>query len=582
MIDIDKIGYRIWEQRKCIMKLSQEKMAEDLNMYQADISNMEKAKSGSGITDLIKLDLIADYFNIPLETLLFGGGNKNMLIYSGEKMKLKESKKKMLKNHREFMKKLTGRNDEEEISAMIHVCGPYTIYTMIEKQMVYEGGINSENTFALQKTHTYVFLESELIGVMVADITNLMQHIFQPHLVKLQMLIQRDILDVTDVLRTLNPYWGFWMLAENEDVEQLYFESMIKRMDELRNTGQERPVLYIENVYVREDCRQHGIFRLYIDLLKLIFGESIMWLNMEPTSGSELNQEYECVPSYSVSELGQLNINAAIAEKVGFTVDPDTWHRQTEMIDPDGNVCVETVLVRKCAYYLPKEIRELLKNDGDLVEKGRAKQKLKQSPTDVIVDLKQGYRGNEFIAEIKISEVSGHAHYVSVIVPETKDNRYVVSYSSFLRDKTERIITEFASLQEAENSEYYNDLKLAEFMANRSLGPKDECTECEIESFDYVNDVSYIFSDENSKIEVLEVTLKRSNTDQAGEVVYAYIQKDDDGSICYAINKKSIQEVINGEMEWLDDLDMIVGFESREEMIASKYFPLFKEFEKYI
>ena len=70
MIDFDKIGMRIKEQRKCILKVSQEKMAEELNMYQADISNIEKAKSGSGITDITKLDMIAEYFDIPLESLL--------------------------------------------------------------------------------------------------------------------------------------------------------------------------------------------------------------------------------------------------------------------------------------------------------------------------------------------------------------------------------------------------------------------------------------------------------------------------------------------------------------------------------
>ena len=46
MIDIEKIGKRIAEERKYIHKISQEKMAEDLGMYQSDISNMEKAKKG--------------------------------------------------------------------------------------------------------------------------------------------------------------------------------------------------------------------------------------------------------------------------------------------------------------------------------------------------------------------------------------------------------------------------------------------------------------------------------------------------------------------------------------------------------
>ena len=71
MINADNIGKRIRMLRKQ-KHVSQERMAEDLGMYQADISNLEKAKNGSGITDLAKLDMIADYFGITLVELLNG------------------------------------------------------------------------------------------------------------------------------------------------------------------------------------------------------------------------------------------------------------------------------------------------------------------------------------------------------------------------------------------------------------------------------------------------------------------------------------------------------------------------------
>ena len=106
MLDLDIIGRRIREQRKHFLKISQEKMAEDLNMYQADISNMEKAKSGSGIGDLQKLDLIAEYLNIPLETLIFGREDRNMTMYHGDKMKLTKSKKCMQKTHKDILMRL--------------------------------------------------------------------------------------------------------------------------------------------------------------------------------------------------------------------------------------------------------------------------------------------------------------------------------------------------------------------------------------------------------------------------------------------------------------------------------------------
>lgn len=71
MINAYNIGKRIRVLRKQ-KHVSQERMAEDLGMYQADISNLERAIGGSGITDLFKLDMIADYFGISLIELLNG------------------------------------------------------------------------------------------------------------------------------------------------------------------------------------------------------------------------------------------------------------------------------------------------------------------------------------------------------------------------------------------------------------------------------------------------------------------------------------------------------------------------------
>lgn len=72
MLDYDLIAARIREQRKEIRKISQKKMAEDLGMYQPDLSALENNKRGCGIHDLAKLEVIADYLCVPLGYLLFG------------------------------------------------------------------------------------------------------------------------------------------------------------------------------------------------------------------------------------------------------------------------------------------------------------------------------------------------------------------------------------------------------------------------------------------------------------------------------------------------------------------------------
>lgn len=76
MLDYDVIASRIREQRKYVRKISQRKMAEDLNMYQPDLSDLENNKPGCGIKDLAKLEMIASYLKVSLSYLLFGEGEE--------------------------------------------------------------------------------------------------------------------------------------------------------------------------------------------------------------------------------------------------------------------------------------------------------------------------------------------------------------------------------------------------------------------------------------------------------------------------------------------------------------------------
>lgn len=389
MIDYEAIGRRVAEQRKYFLKVSQTKMAEELGMYQADISNLEKAKKGSGITDLSKLNLIADYLHIPLESLLFGSRNGLMKKYSEIRAQLHFAckGKKIPKSHSSILKNLMGPYiSEEQIKPTIYECGPYTIYMEIEDLYHIAGGKKGKPAvdFILPKIHLFCFCGPEIIGVLKAALTTVMQHVCVEDLAILQEMMPASVLDVTDVLRTLNPYWALWHFSEDGSPEaESYQEKMIQRMDELRNSGENRPVFYVESIYARDDYRRNGACRMLFDTLRMSVegGEqSVIWLNKEPTAGQELDQEYEVIPAYTVSELGQLELNASIAERLGFTVDPDTWHLKAASLDADGKPTVKTVLKRKCAYFLPKAIREVVEKDGDLVAMGRALQKVVQGP----------------------------------------------------------------------------------------------------------------------------------------------------------------------------------------------------------
>ena len=120
----------------------------------------------------------------------------------------------------------------------------------------------------LEKTHLYVIYQDEVIGCMTACVTTLMQHIFQPAFEKLKRFIMPDIFELNDTLHVLNPYMLMYHNAITAEEEEKYKEKMYYQMDELRKAGENRIIFYVENAYVRDDCRQKGILRMMIDVLK--------------------------------------------------------------------------------------------------------------------------------------------------------------------------------------------------------------------------------------------------------------------------------------------------------------------------
>lgn len=472
MIDFEKIGKRILEERKYLRHISQEKMAEDLGMYQADISNMEKAKSGSGITDLAKLDMIAEYFNMPLETLLFGRRQDQMKAYSEDKMPLKEFAKKRTRKHETILRNVMGiskkRANEEALDKVLAFeCGPYMIYVAREYQIQFTGRAPREQNPMddIAKLHLYVIYQDEVIGCMTSYVTTVMQHVFQPVFQQLKMFIWPDIFDIDDTLAILNPYWLLYQYSINDEEEEEYLPKLLKRMDKLREAGEDRSIFYVENAYVREDCRKNGILRMMINALKELDGGAIIWLSLEPTSGAELNSEYGYHAIYEASELGQINLNASIAEHLGFTIDPKSVDRQAERIEEDGTLVVNTVPVRRTAYYLPKKIRKILEGDGDLLEYARARQKTLEEEEEepAVVDVYQGaWEKYGFIMSIKM------VYSNETVYAFARGKDWLSRWLGVSRENPAptgafvETIEKYDSLEEAENSKYYPGLRMAE------------------------------------------------------------------------------------------------------------------------
>ena len=338
------------------------------------------------------------------------------------------------------------------------------VYVAHEIQIQYTGKDSDEEDPMdhIVKTHLYVVYQDEVIGCMTAYVTTVMQHIYQPAFEKMKTFIWPDIFDLDE---TLNPYWLLYQYSLSEDEEEEFRTKMLQRMDELRGAGENRVIFYVENSYVREDCRRNGIFRMMVDVLKKLNASAIIWLSLEPTSGAELSTEYSYHATYEASELGQINLNASIAEHLGFTIDSKTVDRQAERIEEDGTVVVETVPVRRTAYFLPKKIRNILNGDSDLLAYARARKKTlageEEKPN--VVDVFQGaWKKYGFIMSIKMV-YSNETVYAFARGMDWKSRWLGVSKGNpaptgeFV-ETTEK----YDSLKDAENSKYYLGLKVAE------------------------------------------------------------------------------------------------------------------------
>lgn len=487
MIDYEKIGRRIYEERKFIRHISQEKMAEDLGMYQADISNLEKAKKSSGITDLNKLQLIADYFSLPIENLLFGtSAEAHMVNYEGSKMELRmiERSKQRIKNAKQknLLQKLLDTDPTKALSFTFE-CGPYTTYIFIEKLTKYQGIDDNGDmiTKALPRWHCYTFFNDMCIANMLVDQASVFQLVNFNEAAWLQKMIQFDVLDTVDAQRTLNPYVILRQYADDEEDEKRNEDLMVQRMDALRPVWG-KTVFFVESIYVMEDCRQHGICRMLLDILHKAC-DPVIWINMEPTSGAELNNEHGYFPSYTQTEVSQITLNAAIAEKLGITVDSDTWHRQEEVVDPDGKTHLETVLIRKCAYYIPNDVREIIKDDGDLVAIGRAKQKVYQSQHEELnppkaMDIYTNNRknGQRMISIKEKTDSLGDVYIFAVKLPEDEHMWFGVSKQNPVKEGIEIDMFErWDYLDDAEDSPFMETyIMLASYIAGFDASPEED------------------------------------------------------------------------------------------------------------
>ena len=235
-------------------------------------------------------------------------------------------------------------------------------------------------SLSLPRYYFFTFYKDNLVAVMTVDDTDLYMNACPTYIEALQRTIYYKKIDVTDIVRRLNPYSPIISFLDDEKVEE-YLPKYQQRITDILSLGENNPVLYIEDVYVIEQARRKGIFTMLLDILNLMFPEAILSLNMEPSKDGLLieGDGEDCLTPDDIITMKE---NSIIAQKTGFVVDTNAWGLMVK--DTDGKK--KKMEVEKCAYFFPKKYHELMLKDGDLVRYGFSLQEKKHHEEHQLVD----------------------------------------------------------------------------------------------------------------------------------------------------------------------------------------------------
>lgn len=374
MIDYTAVAARIREERRLNKRVSQEEMAADLGMYQADISNLERAQKGSGISDLNRLSRIAEYFGIPPEDLIFGRrSRKSLTRYEGKKSKLSflSDPKDFTEDEARVLRKVFCR-DPAKLALRAAQFGPYRVFYIPEELTC----CRKDFQVPISKTHVCVFCEDKLIASMKASCVLVFTAMHQGMGRAVQEVMPWRVFDFSEVIRRLNPWVPLMRFEKDPGKKARHEKKLWERLEALREI-KDAPIAVIESVYVREDFRQCGVCRMMLDgLAKLLGPRCSWWLNLEPADDEDLERAKTAFPLLTTASLGQMSLNAHIAECLGFRLENDLWRLPVSFEDADGKTHTEERRVRKVAYRLSAELAKILEEDGDLVDRGRLLQKV--------------------------------------------------------------------------------------------------------------------------------------------------------------------------------------------------------------
>ena len=313
-------------------------------MRQSAISDLENGKKGSGIYDLYRLQQLADRVGVKLQYLVFGEGDSTTPSYAGqsESLELIEKTNAIKKSHRDRLTTLMGQWDPTRVTGFEY--RTWRVYLVDE--------IATQHRLGL-RTHVTVFFEDRIIAAMTTSIMKL-----GDCLVQSEALTPQGRLPLSMITKRLDPFTRLLAISGEDDRHR--FEVLAKRRSQLIETRQESLVVVIEAIDVDEDYRQRGLCRMMVDALSRIAPSANVWLDLRPSRSSILMQDRLADPTETISQLGQMNLNASIAERLGFRIDEETSEVKVS-VEED---CTTTINTHVWAYRLNDDFQAITAEDG--------------------------------------------------------------------------------------------------------------------------------------------------------------------------------------------------------------------------
>ncbi len=419
MADCKRIGKRIKELRKYICGLSRRELAASLGLPEDKLRRIERGEQGSGVEDADQLAVIAQALGTSAKILIEGpsSAKKQSPKASGGKSRAGKSQAGDDQSGKDQLGK--GRAGDDQ-SGKEDLSKPrFRIKTAKEDLSLSFSGLK-DDLYHVVREHTKIKAGRETVAAMTCLRLTMQQHIYPMTQNAIRELLPPMLLDYSDTMRTLNPYWALYEHQEWSETED-YFQPMVDRMELLEKEVTE-PILYVESAYVREEYRRQGVFRFYLDSLRAD-GDCTIWLNLQPVSELDRKDESRCFPSFDGDGFDQIRRNGKIAERLGFTVDPLTHPRQIltptehfsgDSADEEPTFFWKTEQIHKCAYMLSESAAQIIADDREiathaaLVQVRAEEDKAKEERDHVVADFRDGILEGYYVHEDVYIKASGN------------------------------------------------------------------------------------------------------------------------------------------------------------------------------